>query len=136
MNITFNRRTDLALAALRTLASTRARMSRTVLAESIGTTPSFLPQVMSPLLQGGWVASGRGPGGGYELTDSAFDARLLDVVEATEGPSENGRCVLRDGPCPGEETCPVHTVWIEARRVLVDGFDAIPALQTKGDTTS
>lgn len=133
MNITFNRRTELALAALRTLASNQARMSRTVLAEAIGTTPSFLPQVMSPLLQGGWVVSGRGPGGGYELTDTAFDARLLDVVQATEGPTENGRCVLRDAPCPSEEACLIHTVWVEARRVLVDGFDAIPVLPTKGD---
>ena len=131
MNINFNRRTDLALAALRTLASTPGRMTRSHLAEAIGTTPSFLPQVMAALVQGGWVTSGRGPGGGYELTDLAFDARLLEVVEATEGPSSNGRCVLGDGPCPGEETCAIHEVWVEARGVLVDGFEAIPALQTE-----
>lgn len=131
MNFSFNRRTDLALAALRRLASTRDRMSRSELANAIGTTPSFLPQVMSSLVQGGWVVSGRGPGGGYELTAAAFDARLLDVVEAMEGPSENGRCVLRDGPCPGEQTCLIHPVWVEARQVLVDGFDAIPALQRR-----
>jgi DNA-binding IscR family transcriptional regulator len=75
--------------------------------------------MMAPLVQGGWVISGRGPGGGYE-PDRAFDARLLDVVEATEGPSENGRWVLRDGPCPGEETCAIHEVWPEARVAEMD----------------
>lgn len=131
MNISFNRRTDLALAALRTLASARGRMTRSDLAEAIGTTPSFLPQVMAPLVQSRWVLSGRGPGGGYELTDLAFDVRLLEIVEATEGPSENGRCVLHGGPCPGEDICSIHEVWVEARGVLVDGFDAIPVLQTE-----
>lgn len=79
------------------------------------------------------MTSGRGPGGGYEITDAAFDARLLDVVEATQGPAENGRCVLRGGPCPGEEICPVHEVWSEARRTLVDGLDAIPALSERSE---
>ena len=131
MNISFNRRTDLALAALRTLATVRGRMRGSTLAEAIGTTASFLPQVMAPLVQGRWVVSGRRPGGGYELTDLAFDARLLDVVEATEGPAESGHCVLRDAPCPGEETCAVHEVWTRARGVLVDGFDAIQVLPTQ-----
>lgn len=133
MIISFNRRTDLALSALRALGSAPGRMSRTALAREIGTTPSFLPQVIAPLVQGGWVKSGRGPGGGYELDDSAADADVLQVVEATEGPASNGRCVLRDGPCPGEESCPVHAVWIEARQVLMDGFGALPAVQKQGE---
>jgi len=132
MNISFNRRTDLALAALRALASAERRVSRVSLAEEIATTPSFLPQVMAPLVQSGWVQSGRGPGGGYELTESAYEARLLEVLRATEGPAADGRCVLRDGPCPGEESCPIHTVWIEARRVMTEGFGEVLAL---GPTT-
>jgi Rrf2 family protein len=133
MIIGFTRRTDLALSALRALASAKGRMSRTALAREIGTTPSFLPQVMAPLLQGGWVTSGRGPGGGYQLDHSAADLDVLQVIEATEGPAEDGRCVLRDGPCPGEESCPIHGVWIEARRVLMEGFGALLAVHYQGD---
>ncbi len=129
MNISFNRRTDLALAAMRALAEAGGRVSRSSLAEQVDTTPSFLPQVMAPLVHRGWVQSGRGPGGGYELTESAYEARLLEVLRATEGPTADGRCVLRDGPCPGEEPCPIHTVWIEARNVLFEGFHGVLALQ-------
>lgn len=135
MNFSFNRRTELALAAIRTLASSPGRMTRVDLAREIGTTASYLPQVMSPLIDGGWIRSGRGPGGGYELSNTASDLRLLEVVEATEGPTDNGRCVLNDGPCPGEETCPIHAVWLEARRVLIAGFEQTPALTIKGDQT-
>lgn len=129
MNISFTRRTDLALAALRALGRAEGRLGRSGLAHRIGTTSSFLSQVMAPLVQAGWVTSERGPGGGYQLTDAGFDVRLLPVVEATEGPTQNGRCVLRDGPCPGQDPCSIHAVWVEAINVLVDGLDKVPAVQ-------
>jgi Rrf2 family protein len=131
MNLGFTRRTDLALSALRALAEANERMTRSGLAGQIGTTPSFLPQVLSPLIDSGWVTSERGPGGGYQLTDAAFDARLLQVIEATGGPATTGRCVLRDGPCPGPEACQLHDVWTEAQRVLVEGFDGKRVLQNR-----
>lgn len=128
MNISFHRRTDLALAALRTLAAAEGIVSRTDLASRIETTSSFLPQVVSPLVEAGWVVSTRGPGGGYQLTEAAAEVRILEVVEAVEGPSSTGRCVLRDDPCPGTE-CAVHNVWMEARRVLLEGFDQVRVIQ-------
>lgn len=103
-------------------------MSRNDLASETGTTSSFIPQVVAPLVEAGWVTSYRGPGGGYRIAGSAFDVRLLEVVEAVEGPSSDGRCALRDAPCPGEESCPIHDIWTEARRVLVDGFDQVLVL--------
>jgi Rrf2 family iron-sulfur cluster assembly transcriptional regulator len=128
MKLALNRRTDLALLAMGQLSRYEESLSGAALAEAIGTTVTFLPQVMAPLIKGGWVASDRGPGGGYRLTGEARQAHLLDVIEATEGPAEDGRCVMRDGPCPGQPSCPVHAVWMEARQVLTDGFHEIPAL--------
>jgi Rrf2 family iron-sulfur cluster assembly transcriptional regulator len=133
MKLALNRRTDLALLAMRQLSLHKEPLSGVALAEAIDTTVTFLPQVMAPLIKGGWVASDRGPGGGYRLTEQATNAHLLDVIEATEGPAEDGRCVMRDGPCPGSPSCPIHAVWMEARQVLMDGFQGIPAfLATEG----
>jgi Rrf2 family transcriptional regulator, iron-sulfur cluster assembly transcription factor len=129
MNLGLQRQTDLALSALRVLASRRESISGADLADEIGTTISYLPQVMSPLVRARWVASNRGPGGGYRLTPDAQVASVRDVIEATEGSIADGRCVLRDAPCPGATECPVHRVWIEARAVLVEGLDQISALQ-------
>lgn len=123
------RRTDLALMALRRLAeSDEKRLAGVDLARALGTTASFLPQVISPLVRAGWVVSERGPGGGYSLTGLAETASLLDVIEVTEGPTTDGRCALRDAPCPGDHACPVHAVASEARAVLADGFREIPAV--------
>jgi Rrf2 family iron-sulfur cluster assembly transcriptional regulator len=132
MQLVFHRRTDLALSALRALGDQPDPQPGVVLADRIGTSVSFLPQIMAPLIQTGWVASERGPGGGYRLNPSAADAHLLDVIEATEGTAEEGRCVMRPGPCPGDPPCEIHPVWVEARRVLVEGFERIPAITPKG----
>lgn len=120
MNLGLSRKTDLALEAMETLSDSGQRMSGTALAAEIGTTVQFLPQVLAPLIRAGWIDSERGPGGGYRATVSLDSISLLDLIEATEGEVDNGRCVLRDGPCPGTETCPVHMAWMAAREVLVD----------------
>jgi hypothetical protein len=38
---------------------------------------------------------------------------------------------MRDGPCPGDPSCPIHAVWMEARQVLVNGFAHLPAYVVK-----
>jgi len=125
----FQRRTDLALAAMRRLGESEGRrLTGTALAGKVGTTASFLPQIMSPLIRAGWVVSERGPGGGYILTDDSDSISLLDVIEATEGPTVDGRCALRDAPCPGDPPCQVHHVAVAAREMLRDGFSQIPAI--------
>jgi len=128
MKLSLQRRTDLALSALKELEVNEGMMPRAELAERIGTTASFLAQVMSPVVQAGWVASERGPGGGYRLTDSAYDARVLDVIEAAEGPTIDGWCVMSSTRCSPTSPCVVHDVWVEARQVLIDGFRELPVL--------
>ena len=130
MNFTFQRKTDLAFRALNRLGDPGMKLSGAALSSSIGTTISFLPQVVAPLIDHGWVTSERGPGGGYALTDASLEASLFDVVEATQGPTINGKCVLRDQPCPGNESCDMHAVWTTARDVLVEGLQNIPAIET------
>lgn len=119
MNIDLSRRTDLGIKAMAVLTDARGRMSGSYLAQEIETTTQFLPQVLAPLVKAGWIDSERGPGGGYLAVVPLEEISLFDFIEATEGAIENGRCVMRDGPCPGTEGCAVHTAWLPAREVLV-----------------
>ena len=45
---------------------------------------------------------------------------MFDLIEAVEGPFEDGRCVLREAPCPAIEQCGLHNAWSRARRALID----------------
>ena len=119
MNIGLSRRTDLGIKAMQVLTHNQDRMSGARLADEIGTTTQFLPQVLGPLVKAGWIDSERGPRGGYLARVPLEEISLLELVETTEGAIESGLCVLRDGPCPGTQSCPVHTAWMEAREVLV-----------------
>lgn len=130
MNFMFHRKTDLAVRALKSLGTSGAKRSGAALSSSIGTTTAFLPQVLAPLIEQGWVTSERGPGGGYALTDASSQISMLDVLEATQGPTVNGKCVLRDQPCPGSEECDLHSAWTAAREVLVEGLREIPVIET------
>lgn len=135
MKIALQRKTDLAVRALRSIGAVGRQVSGTELSDSIGTTTHFLPQVVAPLIDRGWVASTRGPGGGYSLKDDAWEVSLFDIIEATEGPTVDGRCVLGDGPCPGADACAAHDAWATARDVLIEGFKGVPAIPRRGDET-
>lgn len=127
MELRFSRRTYLAMRALRELHDADGQVSGSKLAERIETTIPFLPQVLSPMIKAGWIESQTGPGGGYRLSTSLADLNLLEVVEMVEGPTETGECVLREGPCPGNESCPVHEAWLSARSELTERLRAVSA---------
>lgn len=132
MNLAFQRRTDLAFSVMRRLADSPSTVPGRRLADETGTTTSFLPQVVAPLVRAGWVDSDRGPGGGYRLTASAADVTVLDVIEAVQGPADDGRCALRDAPCPGDRACPVHEAWSTARRFITTELSRVRVLEIEG----
>lgn len=120
MRLEITRRSDLATRALIELARLARRTKSTELAEAIGTTPGFLSQAMTPLVARGWVRSEPGPSGGYSLTADLAEVSVLDVIEAIEGPSDAGRCVLEDRPCGTAGPCALHQPWQRARTQLLD----------------
>jgi Rrf2 family protein len=119
------RKSDLAVRALRTLADLAPghRIKGPDLAERVGSTPGFVAQVVTPLVRAGWVASEPGPTGGYSLRVDLTSVSVLAVVEAVEGPTDTGRCVLADRPCSETGPCALHTAWQRARAELLRELD-------------
>jgi Rrf2 family iron-sulfur cluster assembly transcriptional regulator len=118
MRLELTLRSDLAVRMMVHLAGA-GRLKAGDLADRLGTTTGFVPQVVGPLVRAGWVTSVPGPTGGYELTADLGDVSLLDVIEAAEGPTHSGRCVVVDRSCDSKEACVVHDAWAEARARLV-----------------
>lgn len=126
MRLELMRRTDLALRAMLALDAHGGRMTSTELAEEICGTRPFVSQVMTPLVKQGWVASVPGPRGGYELRVALDDVSILELVEAVEGPTDTGKCVLTGVPCPPGEPCALHDAWTRARQALLDELARTP----------
>ncbi len=122
MRLEIMRRSDLALRAMRHLHGREEPARGADVAAALGTTPAFLPQVLAPLVRAGWIASDPGPRGGYRLAVDPSRVSILELIELEEGPTEDHRCVLRDGPCPGDLECSLHDAWVSARQALLKGL--------------
>ena len=126
MRLEITRKTNLAIRVMASLAGAESRMSGKDLAARIGTSTTFLAQVVTPLARRGWITSQPGRTGGYELATNAGELSVLDVIEAVEGPTDTRSCVLREGDCSAADPCATHEAWSRARTALVTELAATP----------
>jgi Rrf2 family protein len=126
VRLEITRRSDLAARAVVVLARSGARVKSAALAASLDTTAGFVPQVLAPLVERGWVTSVPGPTGGYEAAVPLERLSVLDVIEAVEGPTATGRCVLADRPCGDGGQCALHHPWARARAELLEELARTP----------
>ncbi|MEL4504895.1 Rrf2 family transcriptional regulator [Luteococcus sp. H138] len=133
MRLEVTRRAELAVQAMALLSPAGKRLKAPELADQLGTTRGFVPQVVGPLVKAGWVTSIPGPTGGYSLTESAPTASVLDVIEALDGPTASGRCVAHDQPCGQASPCALHDAWSKARSTLTEALAGTPAVPVVAD---
>jgi Rrf2 family protein len=124
MRLEITRRADLAVRAMGLLAA-GDQLKAADLANHLDTTAGFVPQVVGPLVKAGWVRSDPGPTGGYSLVAAPDDVTVLDVVEAVDGPTDTGRCVVADTPCNRDDVCALHSAWSRAREELMASLRAV-----------
>lgn len=128
MRLEVTRKADLATRGLVILATGGRRAKAAELAAALDTTSGFVAQVMTPLVARGWVRSVPGPAGGYVAAVDPSDVSVLDVIEAVDGPTDTGRCVMEDRPCPrgrGDE-CALHQPWARARQAMLRELASVP----------
>src|SRR5919201_82016 len=125
MRLEISRRADLAVRALLALGAGTDRLKADELAARLATTPGFVPQIVGPLVKRGWVRSDPGPRGGYATAVDLREVSVLQVIEAIDGPTDLGRCVVVDGPCGGAPHCALHAAWGRAREELMSRLDAM-----------
>ena len=85
---------------------------------------SYLSKIMQNLVRSGLVKSRRGAKGGFVLARPADQITLRQTIEALEGPIHLNVCLIKKGECHRDDLCPVHPVWKEAQRVLIEVLDS------------
>lgn len=87
----------------------------------------FLQQIMGALRLGGFVASRKGPGGGFALAKHPREIMLGEVVRALDGPIALISCVSvtrhAECGCPHPETCGLRLAFKEARDAMAEVLD-------------
>jgi len=82
----------------------------------------YLEQIIIPLKLSKLVKSIRGAGGGYILTQPPSELKLIEIIEALEGPIALVDCVDDLDQCDRMPRCATYEVWKEATILLRDYF--------------
>ncbi|KGO99057.1 SUF system Fe-S cluster assembly regulator [Novilysobacter defluvii] len=124
------RLTDYATVVLTVLASDAARvMSAPELAERAGLETPTVSKVLKPLAQAGLVEGFRGANGGYRLTRSPGQIRLIEIVEAMEGPLAVTECSTHGGNCGIQDQCDIRAGWHHINEVVADALRSVTLAQ-------
>jgi Rrf2 family protein len=82
----------------------------------------YLEQIIIPLKLSKLVKSIRGAGGGYILTQPPSKVKLIEIIEALEGPIALVDCVDDLDHCDRMPSCATYEVWKEATNLLRNYF--------------
>jgi len=80
----------------------------------------FLAKILQQLARKGLLRSSKGPTGGFSLRVSAYDIRLVDIVEALDGLGEYEKCASGLAECSDDMPCALHDSWKVLRSRIMD----------------
>ncbi len=86
---------------------------------------TFLAKIFQELAKTGLIKSTRGVNGGFVLARPPERITLREIVEAIEGPIMPNQCLMGEGVCSFQNTCPVHPVWRRLQAVTKGILDEV-----------
>lgn len=112
--------TDYGVLVLNQLAEAgSAKLSTEGIASITGLSLPTVRKVMKALVDAGLVMAQRGAYGGYRLARAPAQIRMLDIVQAFEGPVAVTECVSDDHACEITESCSLSSHWGGINQLLV-----------------
>jgi Rrf2 family iron-sulfur cluster assembly transcriptional regulator len=88
------------------------------LTDQAGLPREFLAKIFRQLVEGGVLASAKGPGGGFSLARPPHEISLLNVVEIIDGGHQIDSCVVGLARCNDNVPCPQHDLFKPIRQRL------------------
>ena len=89
-----------------------------------GISDLYLEQLFNRLKTAGLLRSIRGPKGGFMLNKPAAEIKLVDILEAMEGPIAPVDCVDNAALCARADACITRDIWAEMKKVMVEMLES------------
>jgi len=86
--------------------------------QRLSLSPSYIAKVFQEISRAGFTTAVSGPRGGYQLARPAGSIRVIEVVEALDGPLLSDCCLLSVGQCDRQSTCGVGGMIREAEQAF------------------
>jgi len=93
---------SIAIHTLALVANQQGSINVNQMAGKTGFSRNHIAKIMQLLVKQGYLRSGRGPKGGFELLKDAGKVNLLEIIELIEGKMEHSFCGIDEGKCPFE----------------------------------
>jgi Rrf2 family protein len=112
------RNTDYALRMVVNLAVHHGdgALSTRALAEQGDVSYQLACKLMQKLHAAGIVESDMGAKGGFRLRRGPSEIAIVEVIEAVQGPLRWNRCLLGDGACERQDSCPIRSRMVELQQ--------------------
>ena len=78
--------------------------------QNLSLSPSYIAKVLHDIARAGFAVALTGPKGGYRLSRDPAEVKVIEVVEALDGPLISGCCLLSVGDCRQERICGVREI--------------------------
>ena len=119
MTMELTRKAEYAVRGMLYLAKLKEGQSAMIdeIAKAMQAPRTFLAKILQELALKGLIKSYKGQGGGFALARPAECITLGEIVEAIEGPIMPNTCLMGEGVCTFQKTCPVHPVWRRVQTV-------------------
>ena len=119
---------DYAIRICAVLDSLGKKTGASEIAEQAGITQRFALKILGKLTEVGIVRSYKGAFGGYILNTAAEQLRIIDVIEAIEGPLMLSKCLECEYDCtrnPNKSCCKMHVAFAALNQRLVNSLGRI-----------
>ena len=93
---------SIAIHSLALVAASDGSINVNRISEETGFSRNHIAKVMQTLVKHGYLTSGRGPKGGFDLNEGTRDRSLLEIIELIEGPKQSHYCGIDEDKCPFE----------------------------------
>jgi len=91
---------SLAIHSLALIASSKVRLNAKKIAEILHVSQNHLAKILQVLAKNEYLASNRGPGGGFILRKSADEVSMLEIYQLIEGNVDCQFCGITENTCP------------------------------------
>jgi len=91
---------SLAIHSLALIASSKERINARQIAEILHVSQNHLAKILQVLAKNEYLASNRGPGGGFILKKNASEVSMLEIYQLIEGNVDCQLCGIAENTCP------------------------------------
>ena len=91
---------SLAIHSLALIASSKERLNARQIAQILHVSQNHLAKILQVLAKNEYLASNRGPGGGFMLKKNASEVSMLEIYQLIEGNVDCQFCGITENTCP------------------------------------